>query len=196
MGCPIVVDAGHGLVSEFGIDVDRTTSEYERLYREHARAIHAYCFRRTSSEDAKDATADVFVVAWRRYDEIPLGDETLPWLYGVARNVLRDRNRSRRRRARLAAKVASTTEDNVEGPEHQVVRSSEHEAVLAAIERLPETDREVLRLVEWEGLSRDQVAEMLFVSRSAIDKRITRAHKKIARILGITPDVRTTPVPA
>ena len=176
--------------------MDRATNDYERLYREHARAIHAYCLRRTSPEDAKDATADVFVVAWRRYDEVPPGDDALPWLYGVARNVLRDRSRSRRRHARLVTKVASTTGGSVEGPERQVVRWSEHEAVLAAIERLPGKDREVLRLVEWEGLSRDQVAEMMFVSRSAIDKRIARAHRKIARILGVNQGVRTTPVPA
>lgn len=183
-------------MSEFGMDMDRTTSNYERLYREHARAIHAYCLRRTTPEDAKDATADVFVVAWRRFDEVPLGEDTLPWLYGVARNVLRDHSRSHRRRTRLAAKVAGTADDRVEGPEHQVVRMEEHAAVLEAVERLPDKDREILRLVEWEGLTRDQVAGMMFVSRSAIDKRIARAHKKIARILEIKSDVRTTPVPA
>jgi RNA polymerase sigma-70 factor, ECF subfamily len=179
-----------------GTDVDRATSDYEHLYREHARAIHAYCLRRTTPEDAKDATADVFVVAWRRFAEMPGGDAALPWLYGVARNVLNDRRRSLRRMVRLSAKLAATGTDAVEGPEPQVVRHEEHAQVLAAIERLPEKDREILRLVEWEGLTRDQVAEMLYLSRSAIDKRMTRAQAKIARILGVTSDVRTTPVPA
>ena len=97
---------------------------------------------------------------------------------------------------RLSTKLAAIGPDAVEGPEPQVVRHEEHEQVLAAIERLPEKDREILRLVEWEGLSRDQVAEMLYLSRSAIDKRMTRAQAKIARILGVSADVRTTPVPA
>lgn len=171
-------------------------AQYEAIYRAHAPAVHAYCLRRTSSEDAKDALADVFVVAWRRFDDLPEDDDVLPWLYVVARNVLKDRQRSRRRQARLTAKVASQVSLAVDGPEPQVVRSSEHEAVLRALERLPDRDREAIRLVEWEGVSRDQVAEMMFVSRSAIDKRISRAYKKMARTLGVNrKDVRTTPVP-
>lgn len=171
--------------------------EFERLYMTHAQAVYRYCARRATAEDAKDATADVFVVAWRRFGDVPNGEAALPWLYVVARNVLRDRSRSGRRRDRLTAKVASHHEPSVEGPEPQVVRSSEYEAVIAAMKRLSETDREVIRLVEWEGLNREQVAEMMFVSRAAIDKRIARAYRKLARILGVKQsDVRTTPVPA
>lgn len=169
---------------------------FERLYRQHAQAIYAYCARRTGPEEAKDATADVFSVMWRRFAEVPQADETLPWLYGVARNVVRDRARSSRRRSRLRVKIGSQPMELAEDPQVQVVRSSEHERILAAMEKLPELDREVLRLVEWEGLSRNQVAAALFVSRAAIDKRITRSHKKLARHLGVTPAVeRTTPVP-
>ena len=173
------------------------TRQFERLYGEHAQAVYSYCLRRTTREDAKDATADVFAVAWRRFADVPNDDRALPWLYVVARNVLRDRSRSRRRQNRLAVKIGSLREEGPEGPEPQVVRSTEHERVIAAMARLPDTDREVLRLVEWEGLTREQVADMMFVSRSAIDKRIARAHTKLARYLGArTRDVRTTPVPA
>ena len=173
------------------------TAQFERIYRSHAQAVFAYCARRTSVEDAKDATADVFAVAWRRFDDLPNDDGQLPWLYGVARNVLKDRNRSSRRRDRLTAKVAAHHEPTVEGPEPQVVRSSEHDAVLSAIARLPEKDQEIIRLVEWEGLSREQVADMMYVGRAAIDKRMARAYKKLARTLGVEQTgVRTTPVPA
>ena len=172
-------------------------AQFERLYREHAQAVFAYFARRSSFEDAKDATADVFAVAWRRFADVPNDDGQLPWLYGVSRNVLKDRSRSLRRRDRLAAKVASQPAEHAEGPEPQVVRSSEHESVLAAIEKLPAKDQEIIRLVEWEGLSREQVAEMMFVSRAAIDKRMARAYKKLARTLGVKQSgVRTTPVPA
>ncbi|MGI9642822.1 MAG: RNA polymerase sigma factor [Acidimicrobiia bacterium] len=174
----------------------QTKAEFERLYLAHAQAVYSYCQRRTSAEEAKDATADVFAVAWRRFDAVPNDDGQLPWLYGVARNVLKDRGRSMRRRDRLNARVASQPAEHAEGPEPQVVRSSEHEAVIAAMAKLPGKDQEIIRLVEWEGLSREQVAEMMFVSRAAIDKRMTRAYKKLARMLGVSrPDVRTTPVP-
>jgi RNA polymerase sigma-70 factor (ECF subfamily) len=195
-GCPMAGDAGH--VCTIGMtSMNADTRQFERLYHEHAQAIYAYCLRRTSRDEAKDATADVFAVAWRRFADVPNDDGALPWLYVVARNVLRDRSRSTRRRERLTLKIGSQAPEHVEGPEPQVIRSTEHEQVLAAIGKLPEKDQEIIRLVEWEGISRDRVAEMMYVSRAAIDKRMARAYKKLARHLGAgQSDVRTTPVPA
>jgi RNA polymerase sigma factor (sigma-70 family) len=91
--------------------------------------------------------------------------------------------------------VAGQQETTVPGPEAQIVRNEEHAELLKALAKLPETDQEILRLVEWDGVSREQVAEMHFVSRAAIDKRIRRAYKKLARTLKVpTQDIFTTPV--
>ncbi len=170
--------------------------QFEQIYLAHAQAIYSYCLRRTTMEEAKDATAAVFTVAWRRFDDLPAQDEIRRWLYGVARNVLNDRRRAARRRQRLVLRIASYREPTVPSPEVQVVRRLEHEEVLAALEKLPEKDREAIRLVEWEGLSRNEVAGMMFVSRNAIDKRLNRAYRKMARSLGVqTTTMATTPVP-
>ena len=197
MNCPTRGFAGH-------MDVKRNTkagmtnrqdARFEALYGAHAHEVHGYCLRRTSTEEAKDATSEVFVVAWRRFDDVPDGDGALPWLYGVARNVLANRARSFRRGDRLAARAAAHHDEAVPGPEPQIVRNEQHDELLRALAKLPDKDQEILRLVEWEGLSRDKVAEMMFLSRSAIDKRIGRAYKKMSRILGAPePDVLTTPV--
>jgi RNA polymerase sigma-70 factor (ECF subfamily) len=171
-------------VREKNADVQtHTRIDFEHFYKEHANAVYTYCLRRVGAEQAKDATADVFVVAWRRWGAVPEGDAAVGWLYGVARNVLRARQRSIRRRGRLVEKVAAQPEPLVDGPELQVVRLAEHEAVLAALGKLPKRDREIILLVEWEGLSREQVAEMMSVTRAAIDKRMARAYKKMARSL-------------
>ena len=159
--------------------------DFDRFYRERANAVYLYFLRRVGAEAAQDLTADVFVVAWRRWGAVPEGEASMAWLYGVARNVLMDRRRSMGRRVRLAEKVNAQPEPLVAGPEAQVVRSAEYEAVLAALMRLPEKDREIILLVGWEGLSREQVAEMMSVTRSAIDKRIARAYKRMARHLGV-----------
>ncbi|MGI9584736.1 MAG: RNA polymerase sigma factor [Acidimicrobiia bacterium] len=189
--------SGHSGTSETQWMGMHRDARFEGIYRAHAADVLGYCARRTSREEAKDAASEVFVVALRRIDDMPAGDEALPWLYGVARNVLKNRDRSGRRRLRLSAKLTTTSERSVPGPEPQVVRNSEHEELLAAVAKLPERDREVLRLVEWEGLSREQVADMFFVSRAAIDQRISRSYKKLARTLGVPQsDPRTAPVPA
>jgi RNA polymerase sigma-70 factor (ECF subfamily) len=174
----------------------RSNERFEALYRAHSLDVLGYCARRTSREEAKDAASEVFVVALRKIDEVPGGDRTLPWLYTVAKNVIYNRNRSARRRLRLAARVADDTDQTVPGPEIQVVRYSEHERLIAALEKLSDRDREILRLVEWEGVSREHVAEMFFVSRAAIDQRISRAYKRLSRMLGVRQrETSTTPVP-
>jgi RNA polymerase sigma-70 factor (ECF subfamily) len=72
----------------------RTESWFDRLYGQHRRNVLAYCARRAAPADADDAAAEVFAVAWRRRDDIPGGDRELPWLYGVARNILWHQRRS------------------------------------------------------------------------------------------------------
>lgn len=170
---------------------------FDALYRAHAARVLAYCARRTSRSEAEDAAAEVFVIALRKVDEVPPGDEALPWLYTVAANVLRNRSRSGRRRRRLVAKMSSPAEATSPGPEPVVVRNAEYQELIDALATLPAKDQEILRLVEWEGLSREQVADSMFVSRSAIDKRISRAYQRLERTIApTTKDPRTAPVPS
>ena len=64
--------------------------------------------RRTSgAHDAGDVLADTMLVAWRRLDEVPGGDTTRLWLYGVARKVLANRRRGDGRRDRLVERLAA-----------------------------------------------------------------------------------------
>src|SRR2546421_12655149 len=75
------------------------------IFDRHAKAIYNYCFRRTADWAlAEDLTSVAFLEAWRRRAEVRLeADSALPWLYGVAANVLRNQRRSlRRHRAALA----------------------------------------------------------------------------------------------
>lgn len=163
-----------------------TTAEqarFETMYADHVRSILAYCLRRTSPADAHDATAEVFAVAWRRHIEVPSGEETLPWLYGVAANVLKNQIRSARRAHNLAGKIGSQPEAHQLGPEAQLVRRAEYEEVHRAIDSLKPKYRDVIKLVEWEELPRDQVAELLRISRSTVDQRMHRAYKQLERRL-------------
>ena len=156
---------------------------FESLYAAHVRPVLAFCLRRTSNAEAHDATAEVFAVAWRRRSQLPAPAELLPWLYVVAANVLKNQARAARRARNLTGKIGSQPKGHVPGPEAQVVRSAEYDEVQRAIESLRPAYREVVRLVEWEGLPRDVVADMLSVSRSAIDQRMHRAYKQLERRL-------------
>ena len=61
-------------------------SRFEALYATEGRRVLAYALRRTAQPaDAADVLAEVFLVAWRRLDDVPAGAEARLWLYGVAR---------------------------------------------------------------------------------------------------------------
>jgi RNA polymerase sigma-70 factor (ECF subfamily) len=166
------------------------------LFDEYEAAMREYCSRRLGGHDANDAAAEVFLAAWRRIDEVPSGEDARLWLYGVARNVVRNASRSRQRRARLGAKAAATPSNPGEGVEEVVVRRQEDRLVLQAMAKLSDDDQELLRLQLWEELSRDQIADVLGISTDAVGSRLTRAKKRAAKQLksiGLSPQVSTRP---
>ena len=109
-------------------------TRFQRLFTSHRDAMWAYCYRRLHRDDVSDAVAEVFLVVWRRIDQVPVDDEALLWLYGVARKVVSNANRSTIRRQRLRTKVASLRQPDAPAPDVQVVRR----AVCA--ERIAELD--------------------------------------------------------
>jgi RNA polymerase sigma-70 factor (ECF subfamily) len=86
-------------------------TEHERqfrlLYERNYAPITAYVRRRVRRGDGSDAdiVAEVFVVAWRRFLEVPEQTEELPWLYGVARNLVANHFRSVQRSSALADRL-------------------------------------------------------------------------------------------
>ncbi len=169
---------------------------FRRLFDEHEAAMREYCSRRLEMNEANDAVAEVFLVAWRKIHELPAGQDELPWLYGVARNVVRNVERSRRRRVRLGAKLDATAPLSASGPEQQVVRRVEDRLVLQAMSSLKLDDRELLRLRTWEELSRSELATVLGITAEAVDMRLKRAIKRMAgalRSAGYIHELSTRP---
>lgn len=157
-------------------------SLFEALYAAHHRTVLSYCARRAGRTDAWDAAAEVFVVAWRRLDEIPNG-EAVAWLLGVAYKVLANQRRSELRRRRLTERAArgGIAEDAM--PEAQLIRNEEEAEVVEALARLRPVDREILQLSLWEELPPVQVAAVLGISRAAVDQRYSRAKRRLAKQL-------------
>lgn len=154
-------------------------SEYSRLFEQHYDAIRRYVVRRVDGRDGvDDIVAEAFIVAWRRRDEIP--KEELPWLYGVCRNVLANHRRGERRRMRLWGKLAA--ERPVPG--RSVADAyAERSAMSAGFAVLTEREREVLRLVAWEGLSGIEAAIVLGCTPAQVRVRFHRAKAALAQHL-------------
>lgn len=160
-----------------------SSSRFDSLYRAYADAIRGYCIRRLGVEDAADATADVFVVVWHRLLDCPEGDEARPWIYGVARNIVSNRRRAGERSVALLRAVQAVSAPDQPGPESLAVRRAEYRELDKALAKLPSRYREALILAEWDGLDRETIARIEGVSRAAIDQRISRAYRKLARLM-------------
>jgi RNA polymerase sigma-70 factor, ECF subfamily len=162
---------------------------FDSLFLAHHDAIYRYCLRRLGRSDAEDAAADVFAVAWRRLDEMPTGDRSRAWLFGVAYRVVGNQFRSRRRRTNLSTRLAALGA----GRDRAVVESGpvgEVDLLLLALDQLSLADRELLRLTSWDGLTRSDIAFVLGIKENAVDQRLHRARSRLKRrfdLLNIAP---------
>lgn len=159
---------------------DDAAERFELLYRRHFRAVLRYTLARVEPEAAKDATAETFLIAWRRLSDMP--DDPAPWLFAVARKVIAGQLRSRSRREALRARLEVTRAEEA-GSGEIGEEVAERAAVLTAFARLSENDREVLMLVAWEGLSSKAAADVLGVTRFAFGVRLQRARRRLSAAL-------------
>jgi RNA polymerase sigma-70 factor (ECF subfamily) len=164
-----------------GLEVD-AEAKFIALVERNSRPILAFALRRTDRpEDAADVVSDVMLVAWRRMTDVPAGNEELLWLYGVARRVLANQHRAKRRRNRLGERLRQVvghaiTEDLAEAH----ARSADIRSALAT---LSETDREVLILQAWEGLDTREIATVLEIDPVTVRTRAHRARERLRRAL-------------
>ena len=163
-----------------------------RLYERHAPAVHRYALRRSDPDTAEEVTAQVFLVAWRRRQELP--DEPLPWLYGVARRVLADQRRGASRRLRLRDRLEGETAGaSAAGGEAAGGEAASGGAdaglelpdrdLAGALNGLSATDREALLLRYWEELEPAQIGRVMGCSRAAAAVRLHRARARLRRAL-------------
>jgi RNA polymerase sigma-70 factor (ECF subfamily) len=152
-------------------DAHRFTS----MYDECRQRVWAYVVTRAGRQVADEVVSETFAIAWRRLDDVP--EPALPWLLGVARNVLRDNIRAETRREALRAELRTWTEGDV--ADHVTERIG----VLRALAGLPEDDREILVLVAWQGLSPREAARVVGCSSAAFRVRLHRARKRLAKAI-------------
>jgi RNA polymerase sigma-70 factor, ECF subfamily len=165
--------------------VDDPESWFTALYDRHHPRVLAYALTHADQGMAEDVSSETFLIAWRRLDDIP--DPALPWLLGVARNLLHKQRDGGRRRERLADRVSAlTTPADLAGwdvAEHVV----ERDAALAAIASLSDKDAETLALVSWHGLDPHDAAKVVGCTSATFFVRLHRARRRLADALASPP---------
>lgn len=152
---------------------------YRELYRAYARPVYWIAYGLVGeAADAEDVVQDTFVVAWRKIPSLRLeGDSLLPWLATVCRLQAQNRLRARRRHGSHAALDEEIP--SVVDVEAQVVQAQTVSAILAAVERLSDLDRDIFRLCAAEGYGYGAAAATLGVSHGTVRNRLSRIRSRV-----------------
>ena len=161
---------------------------FERLFRSEADAVRWYALRRADPADADDVVAETFLVAWRRFDDMP--SDPRPWLLGVARHVIANRRRSVQRLASLSDRLAQGAGRSA-SPDDGTAATDLRLAVLAALDCLPDKEQEAMRLMAWDRLSAADAATVLGCTRATLAVRVHRARRRLATLLEPERDAPT-----
>ena len=140
--------------------------------------IGAYLRRRLyplAAADLDDLVEEVLLIAWRRFDDIP-SDAQIPWLIGVARNVLRNAVRKQRRISTLESHLRPAPPDAA--AEDYVIAD---QSIREALSSLSDDDREILLLHFWDGRTSLEIGVIFGITTNAAAVRLSRAQDRFRR---------------
>lgn len=149
-------------------------SRFEAVFDVAYVPVQRYVRRRGGGDETDDVVAETFTIVWRRLAEVP-DSAVVPWCLGVARRCLANQRRSTARRKRLRDRIAA---------EPQPTQTSPDPGLEAALARLEEEQREILRLSAWEGFGAGEIAEVLGITPNAASIRLHRARRELEALLG------------
>ena len=151
---------------------------FSSLYDQTSQDLLAFLLRRCpTAEDAVDCLAETYRIAWEKRSHVPAGDETRPWLFGVARNLARSEHRSDQRAAAAVQELTLAAERS------RATTTSEDSAVTAAMSELSPLDQEIVTMISWDGLTPREVASVLGLSPNAVRVRAHRARNRLRGLL-------------
>lgn len=168
------------------LTVDGNSEAFAELYRRHGKRIYNYLFRRLGNwSEAEDLVACVFLEAYRRRHEAVVDDgKVVGWLFGIATNMARNRQRSLWRARRMLARVAALA--SAAPPEiDAAARAAAQEQVRALLKRvgtLPNEQQDVIALCLWSGLTYEEAARALAIPVGTVRSRLSRARAALAEL--------------
>ncbi|MEV4350956.1 sigma-70 family RNA polymerase sigma factor [Actinoplanes sp. NPDC049596] len=151
-------------------DEERFRQLHAAMYADLLRFVE----RRVPPAEAEDVVATVFLVAWRRWADVP--EDARPWLFGVARKTIANQNRGLRRHGAVDLRMVEDVPAAADAAPDRI-------DLVRAWWTLSAADREVLALVAFDGLTGDEAATVLGCRRSAFTMRLGRARQRLRRAL-------------
>jgi RNA polymerase sigma-70 factor (ECF subfamily) len=172
-------DCTDGELISRSADGDR--GAFEVLYKRYSRPVFGLALRRLGDRGrAEDAVQETFAALWRSARTYrPERGPGAPWLYAVARNAIVDRARNR---TEAPAEVPDTPSLEL-GPAERAEASFVSWRVHRALEGLPQSERDVIELAYWGGLSQSEVASFLGIPLGTVKTRTRSGLGRLATML-------------
>ncbi len=168
------------------------TDAFEPLVAENQKQVyHLALWMLENPEDASDAAQEVFLRAYRSLDSFRAESRFSVWLYRLTSNICIDMLRAQRRRQTFSLSVGEEEGEVQEleipdrrfSPETALERAQLREAVRQGLDKLALEYREVLVLREIQGLSYEEIGQVLGLETGTVKSRLFRGRQKLCKIL-------------
>ncbi|MEV5966491.1 RNA polymerase sigma factor [Kribbella sp. NPDC051952] len=169
---------------------------FARLFDQYAVTIHRYVARRLGRTEADDLLGQTFLIAFeRRHRYAGTSESALPWLYGIATNLIHRRRRDEVRQYRAYSRAEPAGLDRHDdslstGVAARIDAESASRALTGVLAGLRQAERDVLLLYAWEDLSYAEIAAALDLPIGTVRSRLHRARRALRSALG--PDFQET----
>jgi RNA polymerase sigma-70 factor (ECF subfamily) len=163
------------------------TAAFEQLMIHSQQRVMSMSWRMLGNEaDARDACQEVFLRVYKHLGRFKQDQDFFAWLYSITVNVCRDSLKKRQRDSlRITSLADETTGAPLEIPTDEVdaeqllMQAQQRDVIAKAIATLPYKERASIILRDIEGLSTDEVAQVLKSSSTTVRSQISAARKKI-----------------
>ncbi len=160
---------------------------YEELVRRYQGIAHRTAFLIAGDAQADDAAQAAFVKAYRALGRFDRSRPFRPWLLRIVVNEARNLRRAEARRAVLELRAAAAP-DSAPGPEDEAAARERREALLVAVNRLDEADREVIGMRYFLELGEAETATALGVAVGTVKSRLSRALGRLRAVMEASAD--------
>ena len=135
-----------------------------------------------------DAVQDVFLVAYRRFQDFEARSSPRTWLFAITLRVISDHRRARRRRSRLLDSVTRMFSPGVSTPFDHAAHAEGGRALLAALDTLSDEQRATFVMADLEEMSAPEIAAVLNVNLNTVYSRLRSARQAVSRRLQGEPN--------
>ena len=157
---------------------------YREVYLHYITPITRFLKLLTASEhDAEEIAQEVFINVWEKRERIDPAGNIKSFLYAIARNAALDHFKHKKVRQKYADNILATADEDSVSSEEIVIAKETEILIRIAVERMPKQRRTIFSLSRYEGLSNDEIAARLNISKNTVENHLTSAKKDIREVI-------------